>query len=681
MAAPTRFPLTLASPLPSGLLQSDPAGSPLAGGAWFKLNPGEPYGSSLAHACAPGQLLGAKFIAVDILLDSDYFVTMNLSLAAGDATVAAFGFSPLTQCQTRVWFNIAGADLAKVDRVIVKVLRAPGFPARLCLAPLAFSIDEPARLENPLLPKGPIVDEMGQSALHDRPGKTRTPDELVARLRRLHDGAPATKPPANFSKWGGWKDRRVEATGFFRTHHDGRRWWLVDPEGHLFWSAGVDCVHPSIDHETYYQTRQMNLRGAVAWPKGGAPTPEPTQDNPYAKAFHTNPWHSRDNHEFNFVEANFIRAFGPGKWHDAWTAVAASELRTLGFNTAGDWSDEPAMARAGVPYCLPLDLQFRFPSVGQVTGCFPDVFDPRIERDAAAMAERLRPTIDDPAMIGYFLTNEPSVSWQIDERRGLAASMLFKSPDCASRRALAGVLLAKYGDSAALSKAWGIATTIDAVAHGPWTTPLTEAAHADLTEFSTTMLARLFEITSAACRKVDPNHLNLGVRIWTFPRIWMLRAMGCFDVVSYNYYLPKARFVSYGEKEPEPGVEEVVAKLNRPMMIGEWHVGALDGGLPSAGLTRVRDQAERGKAFRIYQEHAAAAPWLVGAHWFNLYDRNALSGAASNENYNIGFLDLCHLPHEPICKAARATHERLYAVASGAVPPFDEPIEYLHPSR
>lgn len=675
----------LAAPVATGLLAPDSASPALPGGAWFRLNPGEPYGSSLIHRCDPGQLADARFIAFDLLLDSDFFVTFNLTLAAGDEThLAAFGFSPLTHCQTRLVFNIAGVDRAKIDRVIVKVLRAPGIPgipARFCLAPILASADEPARLDRPLLPRGPLVDELGQSPFHPFPGKTRSPEELVARLRRLHAAAAAQAAPASFSRWGGWKDRRVGATGFFRTHHDGRRWWLVDPDGHLFWSAGADCVHPSIDHETLYQTRHMNLRDAIAWPPGAAPSSEPNPASPFAKAFHTNPWHSREQHEFNFVEANFIRAFGPERWHDAWTKVIAAELRALGFNTAGDWSDEPAMSRAGVPYCLPLDLHFAFPSVAKVTGSFPDVFDPRLEHDAAVLAERLRPTANDPAMLGYFLTNEPSVGWEIDESRGLAASMLFKSPECASRRALADFLRSRYGDSASLAKAWGIAVTLEAVAHGPWTTPLSEPAHADLTEFSTAMLARLCEVASAACRKVDPNHLNLGIRLWTFPRVWMLRAMKCFDVVSFNYYLPKPGFVSYGHKEPEAGVEGEIAKLARPMLIGEWHVGALDGGLPSAGLARVRDQEARGEAFRVYQEHAAAAPWCVGAHWFNLYDRNALYSTGSNENYNIGLIDLCHVRHEPICRAARLAHERLYAVASDETPPFDAPVEYVHPSR
>jgi len=40
------------------------------------------------------------------------------------------------------------------------------------------------------------------------------------------------------SRYGGWKARRVKATGFFRTEQVDGRWWLVDPEGYLFLSVG-----------------------------------------------------------------------------------------------------------------------------------------------------------------------------------------------------------------------------------------------------------------------------------------------------------------------------------------------------------------------------------------------------------------------------------------------------------
>ncbi|MER3439727.1 MAG: hypothetical protein C4346_20225 [Chloroflexota bacterium] len=118
------------------------------------------------------------------------------------------------------------------------------------------------------------------------------------------------------------------------------------------------------------------------------------------------------------------------------------------------------------------------------------------------------------------------------------------------------------------------------------------------------------------------------------------------------------------------------ALLDRPILVGEFHFGALDVGLPASGIGRVRDQAARGQAFRVYVEDAAAKPWCVGVHWFQLYDQSAL-GRFDGENYNIGFLDVCNRPYAPLAVAARATHERLYQVALGEVEPYNDAPEYL----
>ena len=40
--------------------------------------------------------------------------------------------------------------------------------------------------------------------------------------------------------------------------------------------------------------------------------------------------------------------------------------------------------------------------------------------------------------------------------------------------------------------------------------------------------------------------------------------------------------------------------VDLPVMIGEFHFGAIDAGLPSTGLKAVPDQHERAKAYRYY---------------------------------------------------------------------------------
>ena len=90
----------------------------------------------------------------------------------------------------------------------------------------------------------------------------------------------------------------------------------------------------------------------------------------------------------------------------------------------------------------------------------------------------------------------------------------------------------------------------------------------------------------------------------------------------------------------------------------------------------MKDQSARGQAYRFYVEQAAADPNCVGVNYFILYDEPTL-GRFDGENYNIGFLDVCNRPYEPLAKAARQTHERLYQVAAGEIAPFSDAPEYL----
>jgi hypothetical protein len=181
------------------------------------------------------------------------------------------------------------------------------------------------------------------------------------------------------------------------------------------------------------------------------------------------------------------------------------------------------------------------------------------------------------------------------------------------------------------------------------------------------MVERYFQVISKACRKVDPNHLNLGMRWAGIPAEWGVKGMKFFDVFSLN---------CYRQKLPRDTARHISQMLNMPVLVGEYHFGALDVGLPASGIGHVKTQADRGRAYRVYLEEAAADPYCVGAHWFTLYDESAL-GRSDGENYNIGFLDICNRPYQEIGDAAISSHERLYDVAAGAVEPFADAPEYL----
>jgi hypothetical protein len=205
------------------------------------------------------------------------------------------------------------------------------------------------------------------------------------------------------------------------------------------------------------------------------------------------------------------------------------------------------------------------------------------------------------------------------------------------------------------------------LAQGKWQGTFTPEALADLRAFSTIMVGVYFGTISKACRRADPKHLNLGMRWQGIPPDWAVEGMKHFDVYSLNNYRPKF---------PRETSDKINSMLNMPTLVGEWHFGSLDVGLPASGLVHVANQTDRGRAYRVYLEDAAAQPNCVGAHWFTLYDQSAL-GRFDGENYNIGFLDICNRPYEEIGEAAIASHQRLYQVAAGQVAPFSDAPQYL----
>ncbi len=639
--------------------------SPLPNGAGYQASNA---GDGLEFRFPAGELASFRFLTADFLLAGDQLAVLLIRLQEGeDGPALGFSFGLLNQCQARLrmpleavqqntWmYPREGAllkplvwgqrvDLARVDRLRLSLYRSGGRAATWFMTPLAAVKEEPPLLTAPLLPAGPLLDELGQSLVLRWPGRTASEQELVDRLAEQRRSSGERRWPEGFSRWGGWLGRRWTATGFFRTAFEEGRWWLVDPDGHPFWSTGLDCVGLNAE------TAITGIESALSW--------LPPADGPFALAYERGHWGQQ---AFNYLAANFIRALG-AEFRERWAEIALSLMRDWGFNTVANWSDWRAASRAGFPYVRPLRDEFQRSRL--VYRTFPDVFDPAFQADADEYAQQLAETADDPAMIGYFLMNEPT--WGFSSEL-LAEGMLYNTPQCASRRALAEYLREKYASDAGLTAAWGMEAGLGQVAEGDWTARLSPAALEDLTDFSARMAERFFATLSAACKKVDPHHLNLGARYYTVPPEWVARGMRGFDVFSMN---------CYRQQVPAEELGRIHDLLGLPTLIGEWHFGALDAGLPGSGIGHVRDQAARGQAYRFYVENAAAIPWCVGVHYFTLYDQSAL-GRFDGENYNIGFLDICHRPYDALVDAARRTHQRLYRLAAGELAPVKRRPKYL----
>ena len=615
----------------------------------------------------PGQFGGrawtdADTITVDVYHEAELALPVRLRFGVGEYSnedqvmTAAYGVLP--GVRTRLTFPLTALNAETVflprtpGRLKATLQGRPARPADITWFAIgAGNVGRALAVElsnitltdapPPLVPDGPVlVDELGQWSGRDWPGKTPDAEALVADLRAAAS-APAPDSVADRDQYGGSTEITFGATGFFRTHHDGYRWWLVDPGGGAFWSAGADCV--GVDGGCPVDGNEALCRWLP-----------PSQAGEYADA-----WRGS---QFAWPVANLIRAFGP-QWRDAWANLTRRSLVGFGFNTIGNWSDIAFAQQSRIPYVLPLA---DFPTTAQtVFRDFPDVFAPEFAENAQKFAQQLKAYRDDPFLIGYFLRNEPL--WAFGVFR-LAEELLTHDPSRAphSRQALVEHLRSRYASGEDFAAAWGpLVTGPDAVASYLLTdlSTLSEQAVADLAAFSRRMVDAYVRIPSEACRVVDPNHLNLGMRWAWIASDDLLAGSDACDVFSMNCYDVHI--------SPET-VQRAAQASGRPVLIGEFHFGAIDRGLLSGGLRGVPTQADRGQAYRYYVEQAAALPDVIGAHYFQWNDQPFL-GRFDGENWQIGLVDVCHNPYPEFVAAARQTHQDLYAVAAGRRLPLSTP--------
>jgi hypothetical protein len=104
--------------------------------------------------------------------------------------------------------------------------------------------------------------------------------------------------------------------------------------------------------------------------------------------------------------------------------------------------------------------------------------------------------------------------------------------------------------------------------------------------------------------------------------------------------------------------------VDKPLLVGEFHFGALDRGLTHTGLRSVPSQPQRAAAYCLYLREALCHPHLVGAHWFQYADQ-CVTGRFDGENYQIGFVDITDTPYAETIAACRAVGDVLYRTRAG----------------
>jgi len=486
----------------------------------------------------------------------------------------------------------------------------------------------------------PLIDEFGQYRHADWPGKTHDASDLVRQKDAEADDLARHSGPSGWDVYGGWKlGPQLAATGRFHSEKRDGKWWLIDPEGRLFWSHGIDCV------DTGWATTPITDR--QQWFAG-----LPAKDSPLGKFYGRGNWAPHNYYEgktyetYNFAAANLERKYGDG-WRAQFRDLLHRRLRSWGMNTIGNWSDASIYRMRKTPYVVTIHSGGRTLEGSQgYWGRFADVFDPGFAKSIRAdVARHQAGSADDPWCLGYFVDNE--LSW--GNELSLAEATLASSADQPAKQVFVADLQARYPSIDRLNAVWG-------TRHASWdslrenrSVPDAKKAYDDLAAFATKTAEQYFRTCRDEVRRSAPKVLYLGCRFaWVNDRA--VRAAGKFcDVVSFNRYQK-----SVADLRLPDGVD-------RPVVIGEFHFGALDRGMFHTGLVATASQKDRADAYRHYLRSAIGHRQIVGAHWFQFGDE-AVTGRGDGENYQIGFVDVCDTPYAETIAASREIGAELYAL-------------------
>jgi len=474
---------------------------------------------------------------------------------------------------------------------------------------ITLSVDDPG---DEYLGEIPVIDEFGQSNLVDYPEKIRSLEQLRAEWAAEDKELENIPNDYNYSRYGGYMQKQVKATGFFRVEKVNGRWWFVDPDGYLYLHVAASGIGAGQGGNI----RDIDKRGE-SWVKE-MPPEHLRQTN--------NQGQGRQSSSVNFGIWNLYRRYGGEDFRAKALETNIKRMEKLGINVGSQNMASVGKPKPYTPYLRNLGME------NELMG-LADVYAPRWAAMVdSSLKTQLPPEKDNPWIIGYFVGNEPG--WQKKEPQ--LCNLILQGKDRPIKAELE-----KYLQT-----------------HGNTTERQMEFVHKTFDIFLQTVKRTM--------KRYDPNHLNLGIRFGNLNSLEGRELLQeicsrAFDVLSINEYYDKPRKELY---------DYMYSWMGLPYLIGEFHFGTVDRGLSQA-LWQVDSQEERGVGYRYYMEQGFAHPALIGTTYFQWSDQD-VSGRGDGENFNHGVFDVTDRPYKHMAEAMMETNKRLYGIHSGEIQPYDQ---------
>ena len=505
----------------------------------------------------------------------------------------------------------------------------------------------------------PAVDRYGQNARAFWWGKIQ--DDRTA-IKILKEEAASWKTaPDGLDRYGGTLDSPVfQATGHFRTQKVSGRWWLITPEGHRFYSIGVDLI--SAAHATVITGRRGQFKALPASTRDGS-------------LYYTYDPYDHTRQMFDFYRANLDRFHDPSSGMrplDAWRDRVHRRLNDWGFNTIGNWSERKLREAGRLPYTTGVTLfepTYRVrgetdfldvPTFGSGKYRFADVFSPRYRKHALEYGgvfsdPGTRRSALDPWCIGVFADNEiPWTGGLPAERHALTRAIFAKDAPAAAKKAFWRRLEERYGDLPGINAAWdtSFSGSITDLAARSVTLPENEndALKKDLEDLTGFFAERYFSTVRKAFHRHMPWSLYLGSRFDAgTPQVVRNVAGRSMDVISVNTY-----------ERDVAAAPHIRVPVDKPLLVSEFHFGATDQGALHGGVITVRTQKKRAIAYTAFAESVLRDPSFVGFHWFQYVDQPMTGRTMDGEDFNCGLVNTLDLPYSELTRAARVFNRSVY---------------------
>ncbi|MBU3005411.1 beta-galactosidase [Paraglaciecola arctica] len=535
-----------------------------------------------------------------------------------------------------------------------------------------------------------IVDQYGQNAKVDFPTKIHSDKELAQVTAEELASFSAPKLQER-SQYNGWKQGpKLAATGYFRTQKVDGKWWLVDPQGYLYFATGLDIIRLSNsttitgydfdkkqiqekakDDTTPEDSQGLNrvnneavaTRYVASQKRKNMFTWLPTYEEPLGKHFgYRRSVHSgalKKGETFSFYSANLERKYGDN-YMEQWNEVTVKRMLNWGFTSLGNWTDPSFYQNDQIPYFANGWITGDYKTVSSGNDFWapmPDVFDPEFEQRANLTASTVASEVqDNPWCVGVFIDNEKSFGRpdSVTSHYGIVLHTLRRNgADVPTKAEFTRLMKKQYTDISALNTAWDkdIADwdSFDAEVNSDINT---EQQLQDYGVLLGAYAAKYFKTVHDAVEKHLPNHMYLGSRFpdWGMPIEVVKAAAKYADVVSYNAYKEGLRKDKWA----------FLKDIDKPSIIGEFHVGASDSGLYHPGLIHAANQKDRAKMFEDYMQSVIDNPYFVGAHWFQYMDSPITGRAYDGENYNVGFVNVTDTPYPHMVESAKTVNSKIY---------------------